>query len=228
MKKFLLICFLFMGYSCLVTYSQFEYYKPDTTRNEHRKGDFMVALSPNLLLNTPNGAVIAGGLKIQVFISRRFSLDADLVFSRDYIHGGPGLIGLPIGLLVLSTGMESESFSESLTGLVVGVIAVAAAFEHISYHIPLKSNLDISPYVSILRYRYSYKYGVYSDPDFVGEQLSFASGVQMNKYFGRFVLSPYAEYNVGYRDHIPGYNFGVYFGMYFINKKNLNKQASTF
>jgi len=49
--------------------------------------------------------------------------------------------------------------------------------------------------------------------------MSFASGVQLNKYFGRFVLSPYAEYNIGYRNHIPGYNIGVYCGVHFLHKK---------
>jgi hypothetical protein len=162
---------------------------------------------------------IAGGIKIQAFISKRFSLDADLVFGRDYIHGGPGLIGIPLGIMAFGAGLNSESISDTFTGLVVGVIAVAAAFEHISYHVPLKNNLDIAPYVSILRYKYAYEYGNYSDPDFINEQWSFASGVQMNEYFGRFVLSPYAEYNIGYKDHISGFNLGIYFGMYFINKK---------
>ncbi len=58
-------------------------------------------------------------------------------------------------------------------------------------------------------------YGNHSDPDFIGEQLSFTSGVQINKYFGRFVLSPYTEFNVGYKDKIPGFNIGVYCGINF-------------
>jgi hypothetical protein len=219
MKRHLLTVFLLLLCSCFVTYSQFEYYRPDTTRNQHRAGDFIVTLSPNVLFNTPNSVQMAGGLKIQVFISKRFSLDADLVFGRDYIHGGPGLIGIPLGILAFGAGLNSESISDTFTGLVVGVIAVAAAFEHVSYHIPLKKNLDIAPYVSMMRYKYAYEYGDYSDPDFINEQWTFASGVQMNKYFGRFVLSPYAEYNVGYKDHISGFNLGVYFGMYFKSRE---------
>jgi hypothetical protein len=58
----------------------------------------------------------------------------------------------------------------------------------------------------------------YSDVNFVSEQFSFASGLQINKYFGRFVLSPYAEYNIGYEDHISGFNIGVYCGIYFPGK----------
>lgn len=71
------------------------------------------------------------------------------------------------------------------------------------------------PMLVCLRYKSSYKFGDYSNPDFAGEQFSFALGVEMNRYMKRFVLSPYAEVNVGYSDHIPGYNIGVYCGYYF-------------
>jgi len=223
MKKFLLICFLFIGYSCLVTYSQFEYYKPDTTRNQHRAGEIIVSASPNVLIKTPNGSQLAGGIKLQVFISKRFSLDADLVFGRDYVHAGPGLIGLPLGLIAWSNVFVNDGTlfgndEGSLTDFLFSLAAVALSFEHISYHIPMKNNLDISPFLSLLRYKSAYEYGNYSDPAFIGEQLSFASGVQINKYFGRFILSPYAEFNIGYRDHIPGYNFGIYCGIHFPGK----------
>ena len=113
---------------------------------------------------------------------------------------------------------ESLGDEGDLQDFLFAVAAIALSFEHISYHIPVKDNLDISPYVSLLRYKYAYEHGNYSDNDFIGEQMSFASGVQINKYFGRFMLSPYAEYNIGYKDHIPGFNFGVYCGIYFPTK----------
>jgi hypothetical protein len=220
MKKQLLIAFLLLTCSCFVTFSQFEYYKPDSTANKHKAGDFIMSVSPNLLMNTPNGMQIAGGIKIQVFISKRFSLDGDLVFGRDYLHVGPGLVGIPLGILVLSTGGNSENFGDSFTGVIFGALAVVSGFEHISYHIPLSNNLDLAPYISLLRFKYSYEYGNYSNPDFISEQLCFASGIQLNKYFGRFVLSPYAEFDVGYKDHAPGFNIGAYFGIYFKSKRN--------
>lgn len=160
--------------SCLVTYSQFEYYKPDTTRNRHRPGELIVSASPNILLKTPNGVQMAGGIKIQVFLGKRFSLDADLVFGRDYVHSGPGLIGLPLCLIASGSIFKNEEVSfwndeGSLTDFLFSVAVIALSFEHISYHIPMKNNLDISPYLSLLRYKYAYEYGNYSDPNFTGE-----------------------------------------------------------
>jgi hypothetical protein len=211
----LAIFFLFSIYR--ISYSQFEYYKPDTTKNIHRSGDFIASASANVLLKTPNGQQMAAGVKMQLFLGKKFSVDGDLVFSRDYVHFGPGLIGLPLGLLAMGSenGVLFGDNGDGLTEFLFSIAAIALSFEHISYHIPLKNKLDISPFVSILRYKYAYKYGDSSGTNYIGEQLSFATGVQFNKYYGRFVLSPYAEYNIGYKDGISGFNLGVYCGIYF-------------
>jgi hypothetical protein len=163
---------------------------------------------------------MAGGAKIQLFLNDRFSLDADLVFGRDYVHLSPGLIGLPLLLLAKGSneGLSFGGDDGSFTDFLISVALIAISFEHISYHVPLKNNLDISPYLSLLRYKYAYEHGKYSDLNFTGEQMSFATGVQFNKYFGRFVLAPYAEYNIGYSDHISGYNIGLYCGVYLPGK----------
>ncbi len=98
---------LFLLSTCLAGYSQFEYYKPDTTRNHHRDGDFIVSASSTVLLRTTNGIQIAGGIKMQLFLSKRFSLDGDFVFGSDYFHSGPGLIGLPLGLIAMGSVVEN-------------------------------------------------------------------------------------------------------------------------
>jgi len=205
--------------SCFITLSQFEYYHPEVTKMQHQTGDIILSGSPlNILCNTPNGVQIAGGIKFQLFLSKRFSLDADLVFGRDYIHTGPGIIAIPVGLFTLGTGTEIES--DSFTDFLFYAAMIALSFEHISYHIPVKSDLDVSPYMSLLRYKYAYEHGSYSDSNVKGEQMSLALGLQINKYYGRFILSPYAEWNMGYGDHISGYNIGVYCGIYFPVKKD--------
>ncbi len=218
----MLICFILSGCLSIVTYSQFEYNKPDTTVNRHREREMTFAASPTLLMNTPNGTQLVGGVKLGIFLGKRFSVDADLVIGRDYVHAGPGLIGLPLYLIASSGSQNDEFFSwddeSSLTNFLISVAFVALSFEHVSYHIPLSENVEISPYVSLLRYKYAYVHHNYSDVNFVGEQFSFASGLQINNYFGRFVLSPYAEYNIGYKDHISGCNIGVYCGIYFPGK----------
>jgi hypothetical protein len=183
----------------------------------HTAGQAILSVSPDLLLNTPNGTQLAGGIKFQLFLGKRLSIDADLVIGKDYYHFGPGVIGVPLALFALGTDEEFsfDNFSDFLISLAV----IALSFEHLSYHIPVRTDLDISPYISVLRYKSSSKHTDLSDPDFISDQLSFATGVQVYKYFGRFVLSPYGEYNLGYKDLASRFNLGVYLGYYFSGQK---------
>ena len=174
----------------------------------HSKGQSMLMASPNVLINTPNGVQFAGGIKYQLFFGNRVSLDADFVFGKDYFHLGTGLIGLPIGILAIEEGGEWWSF-------LFGLAAMALSFEHISYHVPVTPDLDISPYVSVLRFKNSYEFNSNSDTTFIGQQFSFATGIQIYRYFGKFVFSPYCEYNLGYKDLGSRFNVGVYLGIYF-------------
>jgi len=217
MKNLLIFTLLLLFFSSVSTYSQFEYYKPEAARNNHVFGDKILAVSPNLLFNTPNGVQTAGGIKFSFFLSKRISLDADLVLGRDYVHCGPGLIAIPFWLLQ-STNFGFESGDTDFNSFLFILAATVLSFEHISYHIPAKNHLDISPYLSLLRFKYAYEHGNYSDANVTGEQLCYALGLEVNKYFGRFVLSPYAEFDMGYKDHIPGFNMGVYCGIFFPKK----------
>jgi hypothetical protein len=206
MKKSVIVLFLIVG---SVTINA-----QDSKIINHNFGQSILSVSPTVLLNTPNGIQLAGGIKFQFFLGKRLSIDADIVFSKDYFHLGPGAIGVPMGLL----GSNSDNEDATLSSFLFSLAAIALSFEHISYHIPVNTNLDISPYVSLLRYKSSYEHNNLSDMDFIGEQLSFASGVQINKYYGRFVCSPYCEYNIGYKDFESRFNIGIYLGIYFIGK----------
>lgn len=207
--------------SCLVTistgqicHSQDQFNNPRYGLPVHGFGDISISAAPNMLFNTPNTVQFAGGLKIRMFMSKHFSFDSDLVFGRDYVHGGPGLIGLPIWYVILSTldnEAEIESFSNVLFYLAMGILSV----EHISYHIPVKDAVEISPFLSLLRYKSAYEYGIYNETNRTNEQLSLAFGLEINKYFKSFLLSPYIECNIGYTDHKPGVNAGVYCGVFF-------------
>jgi hypothetical protein len=189
----------------------------DTIIANHNSGQSILSFSPTVLLNTPNGLQLAGGIKYQLFVGKRLSMDADIVFSKDYFHFGPGLLGLP---LLLLSGSESDDF-ESFSSFLFWLGAIVLSFEHLSYHIPVNRDFDISPYVSVLRYKSSYEHNDLSNPDFIGEQLSFAFGVQICKYFGRFVFSPYGEWNVGYKDFNSRFNLGIYLGIYFKREKQI-------
>jgi hypothetical protein len=182
---------------------------------EYAFGDFSISASPTILCNTPNGLQLAGGLKMNAYVCRWLSFDADFVAGRDYFHFGPGIAGIPLFMLLTSGGgLEFNSFGEML----LEILIIALSAEHVAGHIPVKEVIDISPYISLLRFKYSYKTMDYNAMGYSGEQASGALGVQVNKYYNRFYLSPYAEINVGYNDHIPRYNIGIYFGYYFPGK----------
>jgi hypothetical protein len=182
---------------------------------DHRFGQSILSFSPTVLLNTPKAAQLAGGIKFQLFLGKRFSIDADIVFSRDYLHLSPAIIGVPLGLF----GLSSDNENSSLRSFFFSVAALALSLEHLSYHLPVSSDLDLSPFLSLLRYKIAYDRYEAMNPDFVSEQFSFASGLQLNKYYRWFVFSPYAEYNIGYRDHKSGINAGIFLGIYFRGKQ---------
>jgi len=185
------------------------------TRPEHYFGDFTLSGSTNLLLKTPNGVQFAGGIKVRSFIGKRLSFDSDMVFGRDYFHAGPGIIGLPLWIFFWRMDGDGNSEDIPFKDLLFKIAIIALSAEHVAYHIPVTNTSDLSPYMSLLRYKSSYKFGESSNTVLTNEQFSFALGLELNKYFNRFTLSPYAEYNIGYNDHKSCYNVGVYCGYYF-------------
>ncbi len=212
-RRFLLSITFILSYS-ICSYSQFEYYKPDTKIINHHKGERSISVSPSLLINTPNGVQLAGGLKTRFFVSNRISLDADLVLGRKYAHVGPGIFAVPFLLFqpnALNSGYEFESLGDFLFFL--GFFALS--FEHVAYHIPLEQSFDISPYVSLLRIRSAGEDEFPTGENPGTAHLSFATGIELNKYFGRFALSPYIEYNIRYKDQLSGINFGINCGICF-------------
>ena len=215
MKRFPVIFFLLLLGTTVICQEQSVTTTQKTWRPVHSFGDFSISASPDILLNTPNGAQFAAGIKLRTFISKKISFDSDLVFGHDYIHGGPGLLGIPLWLIFWGGGTNDNGHEQSFQEFLIKAAIVLLSAEHLSYHFPLKNTADISPNLSLLRYKSSYKYGDYSNPSFAGEQLSYAVGIELNKYFGQMQFSPYAEINPGNTDHIPGYNLGIYCGYYF-------------
>jgi len=214
MKKRFIFSIIIILSCSICLYSQFEYYKPDTNIINHHKGERSLSVSPSLLINTPNGIQLAGGLKTRFFVSNRLSLDADFVLGRRYAHFGPGLVAVPF-LLIKPNALNSDYEFDTLGDYLFFLGFYALSFEHIAYHIPLKQSIDFSPYVTLLRIRSAGadEFPAAGNPG--SAHLSFATGIELNRYFGRFLLSPYVEYNIGYRDHISGINLGIYCGISF-------------
>jgi hypothetical protein len=199
-------------------FSQFEYYVPkDTVRKPavnyltHTAGEKKFSISPNILTSHDFGVKIAGGLCFQFFLSKRVSIDTDLVIGTDYVHGGPGVIAIPFWLLFFSGADMGSNNDLGLDGYVIMAAAAVLSFEHLSYHIPLKSDLEVSPYVSLLRFRSN------TNPfdENITDDVTFATGARLDKYFGRFFISPYAELNLGYKKIAPAFNTGIGIGMSF-------------
>jgi hypothetical protein len=209
----------------VISFSQLEYYgKKDTVdhkpeiNSRHKPGDINLSVFPVALTNKDFGVKMAGGVKLQIFISRRFSVDGDLVAGKDYLHTGPGIIAIPFWLLTLSgTPVESEE-GDRFAGFLLVVAATLLSVEHFSYHIPVNGDAEIAPYVSLLRFRFMSDQELADAVSKAKNQLAFAAGVQLDKYFGRFYFSPYAEYCIGYSDHIHGFNVGVGLGISFAPK----------
>jgi hypothetical protein len=219
LKKSFLTFILFL-FSALLYAQNLE--DPDPENNDqivHNKRDASISLSPNLVFDTPNGRTFAGGIKLKTYLGKRFSFDSDLLFGRDFTQFGPGILGVTALILgfdwSFGTGDEDNSFAEFLT---MG-IAVLLSVEHFSYHIPVMNDTEISPYVSLLRLR---NFKSSDNPEIVnGIEVTpcFAAGLEINKYFNRFILSPYVDYCKGYSRPIHGFSCGINFGYYFPNRE---------
>ena len=171
----------------------------------------MLSVSPNILTSHEFGVKFAGSISFQFFLGKRLSVDTDLALGKDYIHFGPGVIAIPFWLLFFSESEFQENNNMSLNEYLIMMAAAVLSFEHMSYHIPVNKDLDISPYVSLLRFRANTQTADNNTTD----NVSFATGVHFDKYFGRFFISPYAEYTVGYTHHVSGFNTGVGLGISF-------------
>jgi len=179
----------------------------------HSPGDVSISLSGNRLMNDPFGSQFAGGVKIRMFLGKRVSFDSDLAVGKDYVHFGPGLIGLPLWILGTELGFSSDE-DGSFGLFVFKLVAMALSAEHIAYHFPVKNNTDFSPFISVLRFKQLNIDDINVAPEDNSAHASFVAGLELNQYFKRFVLSPYAEYNIAYDGYVQGFNFGVNFGYY--------------
>jgi hypothetical protein len=184
-----------------------------TGKTFHVYRDAGLAFAPTYRYASSEGSSMAGTFKMRLFLGKRFSFDSEISFGKDYLTFGPGLLGIPCWLLLFPNLDEDMSFND-----LIGVAIIAAlTAEHTAYHIPLKKYTDLSPYISLLKFK-TY-YGGYKDahPDTWEDQICFAIGLELNKYFNKVVLSPYIEYNQGYGDSRGFMYAGVYLGFYIFN-----------
>ena len=219
LKKMLLIITILLNTLTLVS-------QPDNTEDlhplnytVHSRGDASISLSGNRMMNDPFSSQFGGGVKIRMFLGKRVSFDSDLVLGKDYVHFGPGIIGLPLWILGAELGFSSDE-DGSFGWFLFELAAMALSAEHIAFHFPVQSNTDISPFISVLRFKQINTDDINTTPEDNYAHASFVAGLELNQYFKRFVLSPYAEYNIAYDGYIHGFNFGLNFGYYIPVRKS--------
>jgi hypothetical protein len=193
----------------------------------HTFSDASIALSPNILFNTPKGNIPAGGLRIKMYVSKRFSFDSDLMIGHQYAYFGPGVIGIPLWYSVASLFFgndESYDFGpdeangDNISMYLIGALIMLASAEHFAYHLPLRNYTEISPYVSFLRFKQFHTKENTDNQDDTESPVCFAAGLELNRYFKRFILTPYIDYDLSYKGHFHSLNCGIYLGYYFQNK----------
>jgi hypothetical protein len=216
MKNLAIICLAVLFSISISAQTMNDSDNQNLNRIVHSKKDVVVSLSGNMVFNNPYSSVFAGGLKTKMFLGNRFSLDADLVFGKDYVHFGPGIIGIPLWLFCNEISFSSEE-KGSFGLFLFSITMMALSAEHIAYHIPVKDNIEISPFISMLRFKQLYIKNIQTSSADNAAHASFASGLELNRYYKRFIISPYLEYNIAYDGYFRGFNMGINVGYYFRN-----------
>jgi hypothetical protein len=180
----------------------------------HSTRDFSISASTCLLLNSPNGNVFSAGLKIRAFVGKRFSFDSEILFGKNFMQIGPGIIGIPALLFSDGIGFGSDEGEQSFQEFLIISALIVLSAEHFTYHIPAKNNTDISPYVSLLRFRQFTNVPGSQNADGVVGSACFGAGLEINKYLNNFIISPYIDYSSAYSGAFRGITCGINLGYY--------------
>lgn len=174
----------------------------------NQPSDIIVELSPVLISVNRDNPSFGGGLNLQYYISKRVNLNGYLVISGKYGHFNLGIISVPLLIAFESPeGIGSENLEEFLLQLLL----LVTVFENPSFHIPLNASTDFSVYAGVLRFIFDER----NIPAGSTDNNSFLAcyfGLRLNRYFGRFVLTPYGEVSFRYRDFSPSVNAGLHLG----------------
>jgi hypothetical protein len=177
----------------------------------HEPYDWTLSLSP-VYANHPEALPrIVGSFDASLYLSQHVSLNANFAAGKGYVQAGPGLIGIPLFIVFNESGISSES----IEGFLLKMAFIILSFENLNFHIPVKRNFEISPYMSLLRFKFIE--GGYGK----GQETSFnlVAGTRLNIFFtDRFFVSPFVESTWDWSlNGRWGFNGGIQFGFYFYN-----------
>jgi len=210
MKKLKLTVFLLFVWGMLYAQIRDEANNGISHKVTHQEGDFYIGtgfLHYNSSPNYSSGKAFL--LNGRVFVSKRFSFDGDIVFGREYMHMGVGVIGLAFAF-------AGNILGDSVSDWGLPAILLLLAAEHFAYHIPVSKNFEIAPHVGVLRY---IKTKNYATPEHETLRMNgFVAGVEFNCYLDRFLLSPFAEYSHSYENRFQSFQLGLYLGYNWFSK----------
>jgi len=91
----------------------------------------------------------AFGVNAEYRFAKHFGFELSIAGGKDYLHYGVGSILLPPLVLLLKPNKEGPGFVFLLVG-------IASCLEQTNFHLVLGKNIEIVPYISILKLRYMY------------------------------------------------------------------------
>lgn len=94
----------------------------------------------------------AFGITGEYMLGDHVGIEFSAAGAKDYFQFGTGAILFPIALLISGTDSDGDGNS-----FLLFLIGIASLFEHTNYHIPLNKNIELVPYVSLLKVRYMYE-----------------------------------------------------------------------
>ena len=153
----------------------------------------------------------AYGITGEYMLGKHVGIEFSVAGAKDYFHFGTGAILFPVALLL--SGSDSDG-----DGLLLFLIGIASLFEHTNYHIPLSKNIELVPYVSLLRLRYMYQ------PDSEFDEEVFASwslGTKLGFRFNNnlFINASVEASQLYYSGRPKGIQTGIHIGYIFKDKK---------
>ena len=147
------------------------------------------------------------GLKGEYMLGKRIGAEFGVTAGKDNLHFGIGTVLAPFFLLLKET--EEEKSLGELALMLAGIVSM---LEHTNYHVSITPDIEIIPFLSLMRFRYMYERdGYYNTSEFlswsVGSKVSilppgnwFLNGTieRSQLYYSGRPIGLQIGFNVGY------------------------------
>ena len=179
---------------------------------QFQKNDISFAATTEYINFQQFSPTYAFGITGEYMLGNHLGVEFSAAGGKDYFQIGTGAILFPVALLLNSgdTDGDGDSFLLFLVG-------IASLFEHTNYHIPLNKNIELVPYVSLLKIRYMY------EPDSEFNEHIFASwsiGTKLGFRFNNnlFINATVEGSQLYYSGRPRGIQTGIHIGYIFKSK----------